>query len=66
MPANMNIDISRRNPTPRPLSDDERAILEEYIDSIHYSARYVRSAVSPLRRIDRYFAQGEGQCDPNQ
>ncbi|KAL2757047.1 hypothetical protein ACRALDRAFT_2026978 [Sodiomyces alcalophilus JCM 7366] len=40
MPINMNIDMSRRNPSPRPLSDDERAILDEFIDSIHYSARY--------------------------
>lgn len=35
----MDIDMSRRNTVPRPLSDDERAILDEYIDSIHYSAR---------------------------
>lgn len=36
----MDIDASRRNKSPRPLSDSERARLEEYIDSIHYSARY--------------------------
>ncbi|RSL41013.1 Cyclin-dependent kinases regulatory subunit [Fusarium sp. AF-6] len=36
----MDIDTSRRNKSPRPLSDSERARLEEYIDSIHYSARY--------------------------
>ena len=41
----MNIDISRRNKTPRPLSDDERARLEEFIDSIHYSARYDCKAI---------------------
>lgn len=35
----MNIDMSRRNKSPRPLTDHERARLEEYIDSIHYSAR---------------------------
>ncbi|CRK23828.1 hypothetical protein BN1723_013135 [Verticillium longisporum] len=37
----MDIDMSRRNTHPRTLSDDERAVLEEYIDSIHYSARPV-------------------------
>ncbi|KAH8204951.1 hypothetical protein TruAng_000834 [Truncatella angustata] len=40
MPNSMNIDMSRRNKSPRPLSDNERARLEEFIDSIHYSARY--------------------------
>ncbi|KAH7027434.1 oxidoreductin [Microdochium trichocladiopsis] len=35
-----NIDMSRRNKEPRPLKDSERARLEEFIDSIHYSARY--------------------------
>lgn len=36
----LDIDMTRRNKSPRPLSDDERARLEEFIDSIHYSARY--------------------------
>lgn len=36
----VDVDMTRRNKTPRPLSDDERARLEEFIDSIHYSARY--------------------------
>ncbi|KAI0171588.1 cyclin-dependent kinase regulatory subunit [Pestalotiopsis sp. NC0098] len=40
MPNPMNIDMSRRNKSPRALTDHERARLEEYIDSIHYSARY--------------------------
>ncbi|KAM5369462.1 hypothetical protein ACJA88_010450 [Fusarium oxysporum] len=35
-----DIDTARRNKTPRPLSDSERARVEEFIDSIHYSARY--------------------------
>ena len=35
----MDIDATRRNKAPRPLSDAERARLEEYIDSIHYSSR---------------------------
>ncbi|KAM0212528.1 hypothetical protein ACHAQD_009693 [Fusarium lateritium] len=35
-----DIDSTRRNKAPRPLSDSERARVEEFIDSIHYSARY--------------------------
>jgi hypothetical protein len=35
----MNIDTSRRNRTARPLSDSERARLDEFIDLIHYSPR---------------------------
>ncbi|KIW00993.1 cyclin-dependent kinase regulatory subunit [Verruconis gallopava] len=38
--ATMDIDLTRRNKKPRPLSESERAKLEEFIDSIHYSARY--------------------------
>lgn len=37
----MGIDTSRRNRVPRPLTDDERARLDEFIDSIHYSTRCV-------------------------
>jgi cyclin-dependent kinase regulatory subunit CKS1 len=37
----MDIDTTRRNKKPRPLSDSERMKLEEFIDAIHYSARYV-------------------------
>ncbi|KAF2452673.1 cyclin-dependent kinase regulatory subunit [Lineolata rhizophorae] len=36
----MDIDVTRRNKRPRPLSEAERDKLEEFIDSIHYSARY--------------------------
>jgi len=36
----MDIDMTRRNKKPRPLSDAERLKLEEFIDSIHYSGRY--------------------------
>ena len=35
----MDIDVSRRNKVPRPLSENERARLDEFIESIHYSAR---------------------------
>lgn len=38
--TNDDIDMSRRNKKPRMLQDGERARLEEYIDSIGYSARY--------------------------
>ncbi|KKO96836.1 cyclin-dependent kinase regulatory subunit [Trichoderma harzianum] len=36
----MDIDMSRRNKTPRPLTDSERARLEEFVDAIRYSERY--------------------------
>lgn len=35
----MDIDLSRRNEKPRPLSDAEKQKLEEFVDSIHYSGR---------------------------
>lgn len=50
----MDIDMSRRNKRPRPLSDDERSRLEEYIDSIHYSARYALARDTP--------PHGKGAC----
>lgn len=37
------LDYSRRNKEPRPLSNAEKARLEEFAESIHYSARYVYS-----------------------
>lgn len=40
-PQQMGIDTSRRNRVPRPLNDDERMRLDEFVDSIHYSTRYV-------------------------
>jgi hypothetical protein len=36
-----DLDYSRRNKVPRPLTDNEKARLEEFIDAIHYSARQV-------------------------
>jgi len=35
-----DIDFSRRNKKPRLLLEAERQKLDEFIDSIHYSARY--------------------------
>lgn len=39
MAANMDIDMTRRNKKPRPLSESERKKLEEFVDAIHYSSR---------------------------
>lgn len=36
----MDIDPLRRNKKPRLLLESERDRLDEFIDSIHYSARY--------------------------
>ncbi|KAL0254404.1 Cyclin-dependent kinases regulatory subunit (Cell division control protein cks1) [Diplodia seriata] len=36
----MGIDITRRNKKPRPLSEAEKDKLDEFVESIHYSARY--------------------------
>lgn len=36
----MEIDTHRRNKKPRPLLENERDKLEEFVDSIHYSARW--------------------------
>ena len=43
MATTTDIDPARRNKKPRLLQDGERARLEEYIDSIGYSARYIQS-----------------------
>ena len=47
--ADMDIDFTRRNEKPRPLSEREKEKLDEFVDAIHYSARSVvyRLAVSP-------------------
>ena len=37
--ADMDIDFPRRNKKPRLLTDSERDKLDEFVDSIHYSAR---------------------------
>jgi hypothetical protein len=44
----MGIDTSRRNRIPRPLTEDERARLDEFIDSIHYSTRCVSPQLQAL------------------
>jgi len=40
MSAELDIDFTRRNKKPRPLSEHEKEKLDEFIDAIHYSARY--------------------------
>jgi len=40
MAADMDIDFTRRNKKPRPLSEHEKEKLDEFVDAIHYSARY--------------------------
>lgn len=39
MAADMDIDFTRRNKKPRPLSELEKEKLDEFVDAIHYSAR---------------------------
>lgn len=39
--AMSSMDHDRRNKHPRMLTDPERERLDEFIDSIHYSSRYV-------------------------
>ncbi|KOS21426.1 Cyclin-dependent kinases regulatory subunit [Escovopsis weberi] len=54
----MDIDMSRRNKAPRPLTDSERARLDEFADSIHYSAskyeyRHVQLPKQMLKAIPK-------------
>ena len=41
MTVDMGIDYTRRNQKPRPLEEEERENLEEFVDAIHYSSRSV-------------------------
>lgn len=50
MPADMDIDFTRRNKKPRPLSEHEKEKLDEFVDAIHYSARCV-CLLGPCRRV---------------
>jgi hypothetical protein len=40
MSTELDIDYTRRNKKPRPLSEHEKEKLDEFVDAIHYSARY--------------------------
>ncbi|EXJ78065.1 cyclin-dependent kinase regulatory subunit [Capronia epimyces CBS 606.96] len=65
-----DVDMSRRNKKPRLLHENERARLEEFIDSIGYSARYsdseyeyrhVQLPKAMLKAIPRdYFDEAKG------
>jgi len=55
----MDIDFTRRNKKPRPLTELEREKLDEFIEAIHYSARYVclhsvARRSSPANQMHRY------------
>jgi cyclin-dependent kinase regulatory subunit CKS1 len=41
MSGELDIDFTRRNKKPRPLSEHEKEKLDEFVDAIHYSARCV-------------------------
>ncbi|KAI9805430.1 MAG: transcription factor [Sarcosagium campestre] len=65
-----DIDPARRNKKPRPLSDAEKAVLEEFLDAIIYSGRYsdnenefrhVQLPKAMLKAIPKeYFDQSRG------
>jgi cyclin-dependent kinase regulatory subunit CKS1 len=48
--ANLDIDFTRRNKKPRPLSEMEKEKLEEFIEAIHYSARCVEYGYISMSR----------------
>lgn len=48
MSEQLDIDYTRRNKNSRKLADSERAKLEEFIEAIHYSSRYVIIAAFPV------------------
>jgi cyclin-dependent kinase regulatory subunit CKS1 len=49
MSADLDIDFTRRNKKPRPLSEHEKEKLDEFVDAIHYSARCVVALRAALR-----------------
>jgi cyclin-dependent kinase regulatory subunit CKS1 len=49
MTAELDIDFTRRNKKPRPLSEHEKEKLDEFVDAIHYSARHVNPTPSSTR-----------------
>nr|POF20032.1 hypothetical protein CFP56_52281 [Quercus suber] len=58
----LDIDFTRRNKKPRLLTEPERDMLDEFVDSIHYSSRYVQRR--PLRIPPRRVAEADAQEDP--
>jgi len=57
-------DYNRRNKVPRPLSELEKERLEEFLDSIHYSARSVPSTYS-LRTLHAASTCHYRKADPH-
>lgn len=51
----MGIDVTRRNKKPRPLSESEKDKLDEFVESIHYSARCARLSPLLARRLAQPF-----------
>ena len=59
-----DIDPNRKNKVPRPLSDGEKARLEEFIESIHYSARLAHIPTGlPARVTDRLVRYSDDQFE---
>ncbi|KAI9842288.1 MAG: Cyclin-dependent kinases regulatory subunit (Cell division control protein cks1) [Sclerophora amabilis] len=57
----MSDEYTRRNKKPRLLSESERDRVEEFIDSIHYSARHVQLPKQMLKNIPKdYFDPSKG------
>ena len=49
-----DVDVSRKNKKPRLLHENERARLEEFIDSIGYSARYLSTIHVSGTQVDKF------------
>ena len=58
MANNIDIDFTRRNKKPRPLSELEREKLDEFVDAIHYSARYVAYYIRFFSTVDADYDLG--------
>jgi hypothetical protein len=54
MTADLDIDFTRRNKKPRPLSEHEKEKLDEFVDAIHYSARCVFAIAVNASEADGY------------
>lgn len=51
MSGDLDIDFTRRNKKPRPLSEHEKEKLDEFVDAIHYSARWVGVPPGAAQRV---------------
>ena len=57
----MDVDVTRRNKKPRPLSEAEKERMDEFVDSIHYSARYA-IFLDPMTRFISFFSSPRNAC----